>query len=153
MSRKPRKVEPRCVDCGGLGVLKPGRDVYPHRDDLWGLQFYVCTCGARVGCHKGTDLPLGYPCGPATARVRDKAHRVFDGLWRRKMERDGVSKGSARGAAYRWLSQELRIPFGDCHIGMMDRATAQRVVGLCTPIFNRTRPLLEDLTARSEEGP
>ncbi len=59
------------------------------------------------------------------------AHAAFDPLWKAKQRKEGISASKARGAGYLWLANTLGIERKDCHIGMMDRATAQRVVALC----------------------
>jgi hypothetical protein len=127
---RPDPVYPFCIECGGLGELTPGAVVYPDRKDRHALSFYVCACGARVGCHPGTTEPLGLPCGPATALARDKAHRVFDRIWRRKVPKGGRYR-RAREEAYRWLARELGLEPGRCHISQMDLATCRRVIQLC----------------------
>jgi hypothetical protein len=63
---------------------------------------------------------------------KKKAHSVFDPLWRKKIEREGCSKSFARKAGYRWLSEQLDIPFEKCHIGEFDVDMCQRVVEVCT---------------------
>jgi hypothetical protein len=119
-----------CIECGGRGVLTGGKRVHPNRQDLHERWYYVCACGARVGCHPGTTKPLGLPCGPATALARDKAHRAFDPIWKAKVDA-GVRRATARDKAYGWLARELGIRRADCHISHMDEATCRRVIDAC----------------------
>lgn len=126
---KIMKLAPRCIECSGTEAQPVGGDViYPHRPDLKALRFWRCPCGAYVGVHEGTWKPKGYPAGPATHRARIAAHAAFDPLWRRKMAKEGCTPKVARGAGYWWLAGELGIEVQDCHIGMMDEATALKVV-------------------------
>jgi hypothetical protein len=83
------------------------------------------------GCHAGTERPKGRPAAQATRRARQAAHAAFDPLWQAKQRRDGCSKKEARGAGYRWLASQLGVDTKDCHIGMLDRAMALRVVQVC----------------------
>ena len=130
MSKAPRpRPSLSCVECGRQGVLTDGDRVYPHRPDLHDRSFYVCPCGARVGCHKGTTDPLGRPCGPATARARNAAHAAFDPLWKTKIAQ-GFKKREARGAGYLWLAREMGLAPPDCHISHFDRAQALQVVAI-----------------------
>lgn len=122
-----------CLECGASAALVSGADIYPHRPDLHHKPFWRCGCGAYVGCHPGTRVALGTPCGPATRAARNAAHAAFDPLWRRKIERDGMQKHEARGAAYKWLAEQLSIPADDCHIALMDEATARQVSAVCAP--------------------
>lgn len=123
-----------CQECAQVAKLVGGDVIYPHRPDLYSKRFWRCECGAYVGCHPGTNVALGSPCGPVTKAERMAAHAALDPLWRLKMQRDGVPKHEARGAAYRWLAEQLGIASEDCHIGMMDAAMARRVVEVCTAV-------------------
>ncbi|MXP24851.1 hypothetical protein GRI39_02160 [Altererythrobacter indicus] len=111
---------PVCLECGQETKLVGGREIYPHRADLYKLNFYRCACGAYCGCHKGTTSPLGKPCGQETRKARSEAHVAFDPLWKTgRMERK---------QAYAWLSEVTGIPSERCHIGMMDADEARDVV-------------------------
>lgn len=111
---------PKCADCGSLATLTCGAEVYPHRPDLADKPVWVCTCGARCGCHPDTIKPLGTPAGAETRIARMDAHRTFDVLWK--------SGTMSRKAAYRWLAEQMDLHPDDCHIGMMDREQAEKVV-------------------------
>jgi hypothetical protein len=114
------EVEPTCIECGGMGALVTGERVYPHRPDLYAKRFYLCACGAYCGCHPGSVVPLGNPCGPETRRARSAAHDVFDPLWR--------NGSMARPSAYAWLAEATGILREKCHIGMMTAEQARLVV-------------------------
>lgn len=132
MARQPiQNIEPVCIECGKMGVMTTGEAIYPHRPDLWSKPFFRCECGAYVGAHPGTEIPLGYPAGPATRRARNDAHAAFDPLWKAKAARDGIGKGKARGLGYAWLSRTLGIEPAACHISHMSAADALRVVAAC----------------------
>lgn len=76
-----------------------------------------------MGCHPGTNKPLGAPAGQLTKWARMDAHKHFDKIWQ--------DKSMSRKAAYKWLAGELGIEAKSCHIGSMDRDTAKRVVAIC----------------------
>lgn len=75
-----------CVECKQDvdAKLVTGKEVYPHRSDLYNLLFYKCpACGGFVGTHKdGTNKPLG--CIPTFAlkRARIGVHDRMDKLWK-----------------------------------------------------------------------
>lgn len=120
----PAPVEaPVCLECGGEGTLVTGREIYPHRPDLYAKSFWRCSCGAYCGCHGMTTKPLGHPCGPVTRAARSAAHAAFDPIWKR-----GVMD---RSAAYAWLSSATGIESERCHIGMMTAEQAALVVDAC----------------------
>ena len=100
-----------------------GKEIYPHRPDLYSLNFYQCKpCGAYVGCHKTGDgkQPLGRLANAELRAAKSAAHAAFDPMWK-----DGKKK---RGSAYAWLADALGIDKRDCHIGMFDVETCRRVV-------------------------
>ena len=116
--------EPICIECGKAGRLVGGRDIYPHRPDLYTKSFYRCECGAYCGCHPGTTKALGHPCGPETRKARSAAHAAFDPLWKQKV--------MGRADAYAWLAEATGIPAKRCHIGMMTADQARSVVAAVT---------------------
>lgn len=111
-----------CPYCGNPARFQSGSIIYPHRADLAGKHFWACPpCDAYVGCHDGTDKPLGRLADRELRRAKMAAHAAFDPLWR------GQS-GKVRKAAYRWLAERLGIHPADCHIGMFNVAQCWRVV-------------------------
>jgi hypothetical protein len=113
-----------CDYCSRQTSFVRGSQVYPHRPDLHKLRFYMCRpCGAWVGVHRGTVKPLGRLADAALRRAKMDAHAAFDPLWKK-----GRGKRSSR---YRWLADRLGIQPADCHIGMFDIATCERVVDIC----------------------
>jgi len=117
-----------CADCGGSSTCVTGREIYPHRGDLHHKRFWLCGCGAYVGCHPGSTRPLGSPAGAETRRARNAAHAAFDPLWKRKIIRDGLQQHEARRAGYEWLAEQMGLPMEQTHIGMFTAAQCARVV-------------------------
>lgn len=113
-----------CHYCMAPAELVGGDVIYPHRADLANKLFYRCEpCGAYVGCHDGTDKPLGRLADAELRAAKSAAHRAFDPLWR--------SKQMKRSEAYKWLAEQLGIEGKDCHIGMFDVETCWRAVRAC----------------------
>jgi len=128
----------KCRYCHEPAKLTRLGDIgYPYQRDYGPM--YVCIADqAWVGCHPGTTKPLG---GLANAELREwkiKAHAAFDPLWQAKIRRDGCSKSQARKAGYRWLSEQLSIPFEKTHIGYMDVDECRRVVEVCEAVRRKT---------------
>lgn len=119
-----------CDYCGNAAKLVTGKAIYPRRPDLFRLHFWQCEpCGAYVGCHKkeggngdGTK-PLGRLANAELRAAKTRAHAAFDPLWR--------ERNMKRHKAYGWLAEKLGISKADCHIGMMDVETCERVVAAC----------------------
>jgi hypothetical protein len=113
-----------CPYCDQHAALVLGSSVYPHRADLNKLRFYICRpCDAWVGCHGSGVTPLGRLANAELRRAKMAAHAAFDPLWKRRTMK--------RSAAYKWLADSLAIDPKDCHIGMFDVQTCERVVELC----------------------
>lgn len=132
---------PACPYCGLTAVIVGGDIIYPHLPHFAGRRFWKCfSCGdAYVGCHPGSDKPLGRLANKDLRLAKTHAHAAFDPLWEAKMERDKISKGEARSRAYRWLASQLGIDPKDCHIGMMDIQACRRVVLICRPYAAKLR--------------
>lgn len=111
------------IECGYCHIPAEkvtGKEIYPHRPDLYHLTFYKCSCGAYVGCHKGTETPMGSLADEATRKARNRAHAMFDQLWK-----DGHM---TRSAAYGWMRHVTGKKKEHCHIGMFDVETCNKVV-------------------------
>jgi len=110
-----------CKYCDRQAVLRMGCEVYHGRPDLARKLFWVCTpCGARVGCHPGTDKPLGDLADANLRDARAAAHRALDRVWG-----DG---SMTRGQAYRWLAGAIKVKPSRCHIGQFDESQCSAVV-------------------------
>lgn len=110
-----------CRFCGGGVSLVNNAQFYGGREYGWPLAYACCQCGARVGCHPGTDIPLGTLADKATMRARRAAHDAFDPLWRDQ------GKGM-RKKAYEALSKAMGRP--NAHISWMDTAECCMVIEL-----------------------
>lgn len=124
----PREV--RCTHCGALAQLHPSSASFYNGQD-YGPVWACAPCSALVGCHKGTTNALGSPADKATRQLRRRAHALFDPLWEAKVRLTGCSRKKARGAAYRWLAEQLGVPPSACHISWMGPEQVQRVIALC----------------------
>lgn len=114
-----------CDYCGKVIPLTTGKKVYRHRPDLYEKKFYKCwPCDALVGCHPGTEVPLGRLANKELRVAKMAAHAAFDPLWK--------SGWKKRGSCYAWLAESLGINIKDCHIGMFDVDMCNRVVEVCT---------------------
>ncbi|QWL60679.1 hypothetical protein HQ400_21660 (plasmid) [Aeromonas jandaei] len=114
---------PICPYCGERSVFTSSREVYSGRD--FG-PIYLCKClpgWAYVGCHPGTVKPLGRLADKELRFWKKQAHAAFDPLWK--------GKHMKRGQAYGWLAEQLGIDKSDCHIGMFDVKTCERVKFIC----------------------
>ena len=115
---------PICPHCGKESVAVTGRDIYPHLHELYDKVFYQCKpCDAYIGCHPGTNKPLGGLANAELRKARTEAHRVFDPMWR--------SRKMTRRQAYDWLSKKIGLKIDECHVGMFDVKMCERVIQVC----------------------
>lgn len=113
-----------CPYCHCDSEQVTGSEVYPHRADLRHKKFYRCEpCGALVGCHPGTDKPLGQLAKASLRKLRSQVHTHFDSLWQ--------TGSYSRSRAYKQLAAELGIDPADCHIGMFGEDLCERAIQWC----------------------
>ena len=121
------KIPTICRYCGGVIRLVPARRIYGASTDRLGLSnenIYLCqNCNARVGCHKGTNRPLGNVANEVLRLKRMETHQIFDTFWQRQR--------MSRTAAYKWLSKEMKLPKAKAHIGGFEMDQCQQVIDLC----------------------
>lgn len=119
-----------CNCCGGRVDLVSNAEFYGGREYGWPLAYLCRSCGARVGTHPDTDIPLGSLADAKTIRARRAAHAAFDTLWKGKTQQH-------RNAAYAALAKAMGLP--EAHISWMDAAQCARVVALCRATM-RSKP-------------
>ena len=111
-----------CCCCNKQAKIVSGNKIYPKRPDLKEKLFWLCECGAYVGCHGNSNKPLGELAHKEVRLLRRKAHNVLDEIWKsKKMQRKEV---------YQWLAIKLGINYEDCHIGLFDMELCQKVIDI-----------------------
>lgn len=98
--------------------LTNGREVYPHRPDLYALPRWKCDdCGNSVGTHHKTNdptRPLGNIPSTEIKKARMHIHELIDPAWK--------GKRMKRGALYAELSQRLGYKYHTAEIKTIDEA-------------------------------
>lgn len=108
-----------CNYCGRKAELVDSKVIY---GTSYGMMYLCRHCNAYVGCHKGTDRPLGRLADAELRYWKKAAHAVFDPLWRQ-----GRFRGQ-RKAAYEWLAEQMGLPVEQTHIGMFDIAQCKQAI-------------------------
>lgn len=108
-----------CDYCGRKAELVDSKVIY---GTSYGMMYLCRHCNAYVGCHKGTDRPLGRLADAELRYWKKAAHAVFDPLWRQ-----GRFRGQ-RKAAYEWLAEQMGLPVEQTHIGMFDIAQCKQAI-------------------------
>ena len=82
---------------------------------------YLCRdCDAFVGCHSGSDRPLGRLADARLREYKKRAHSCFDRIWKCHF--------MARSQAYKWLAEAMNLSGQETHIGMFNISQCQQVI-------------------------
>lgn len=120
-----------CGECSTACEETTGKEVYPHREDLYHLKFFQCPkCGARCGVNASTGKPSGTPAGPETRRARQEAHTYLDKLWKN-------GGPMTRKEVYAWLQGVMGLTSEECHIAKMNVDQAEMVANLADIYFKK----------------
>ena len=111
-----------CHCCGGIEVdarLTTGAEIYPHREDLHGLPFWIHDkCGNYVGCHHKSNVnpiePLGSIVSKKVKAKRIAIHKILDPLWK--------SGEYNRTYIYKWLSAKIGFTYHTAEIKTVKEA-------------------------------
>lgn len=94
-----------------------GKIAYPHRPDLKNKPLWQCPlCDNFVGCHKGTDKPLGVIVSKEVKAIRVALHNLIDPVWK--------TKKLSRKEVYRALSKVLGYEYHTGNITNLSEAVA-----------------------------
>lgn len=126
--KDPQTVPVQCQYC--LDVVE-----VQHHDRIYGKAYgdwpwmYVCVgCGARVGMHPFTAIPLGALADASTREARKRCKPAFERLWN--------SGRMGRSEAYSWLAGKLGLTASRCHFGLFDAETCKRASDICNDYAN-----------------
>lgn len=103
----------------------------------YGGKMWVCecfpSCEFRVGCHRGSDTPMGQMCDNATRQARQAAHQVFDQLW----TQGWLKRNQAYDLLKRRMGSEKNV-----HIAESDIGECTRIAQIATGELYRLRTTL-----------
>ena len=93
--------------------LTDGKEIYPHRSDLFDLPFWKCdACNNFVGCHhktKDRTRPLGVIVSQPIKNMRKKIHALLDPVWQSgKRHRGSVYAEMSKRLGYQFHTAEIR---------------------------------------------
>lgn len=104
-----------CCGCGKEteARLTDGKEIYPHRKDLYSLPFWKCDqCENYVGCHhktKNRTKPLGNIPTPELRTARRHIHKILDPMWKNgKMKRKDIYSKISDFLGYQFHTSEIR---------------------------------------------
>lgn len=103
--------------CGCKKYVKPrlttGREIYPHRENLYHLNFYKCdACNNYVGTHKNSIkkiIPLGNIPTSKIRNLRIQIHNLIDSIWQSgKMKRKDLYKKISLEIGWEYHTAKIR---------------------------------------------
>lgn len=110
----PLPVPTVCPYCQGAVRCVSNSLIYGREYGDWPYAYRCSTdgCGAYVGLHPFTNIPLGTLANAELREARKEAKAAFNPIWQGQM--------TSRSDAYAWLADALRIPAAECHFGWFD---------------------------------
>lgn len=124
--KNPLPAPDNCRYCGPSTPVFIGHhaEVYNGRSYGEWPYVYLCeSCGAYVGLHPFTDIPLGTLADAQLRDARKKHKTVFHEVMQ--------AAGMDRRQAYRWLAGELGIQVGACHWGWFEIEDCVKAGAIC----------------------
>lgn len=121
--RNPMQAPEQCRFCSGDVRIAKHEEIYGKNYSEWPWVYLCENCGAYVGMHPFTSIPLGTLADKQTRDARKNCKPAFESLWR--------TGEMSRTAAYQWLADQLGIPVGECHFGWFDIDTCERAKNIC----------------------
>lgn len=119
----PLPVPEKCPHCGGGCEIVNNSKIHGREYGEWPFAVLCDRCGAYVGLHPFTGIPLGTLATAAIRSARKRAKEAFNPLWQQG--------GMSRSEAYSWLANALGIAnVNECHIGWFDVAQCNSVVNV-----------------------
>ena len=115
-----------CRYCRSTVSIRSNAAVYGGREYGAWPYVYLCDssdCGAYVGIHPHTDIPLG----TLADRELRESRKINKGAFLRLSK----ARGWSRKQSYRWLASELDIPMDDCHWGWFSIDQAEEAGQVC----------------------
>lgn len=125
ISKPSLSVPTRCTNCNSIHIeLTTKSEIYGRKYGNWPYCYFCHNCGASVGCHPNSFIPMGYMATSQVRRLRAKLHKLLDPIWKLKY--------LSRSQTYNWLATQLDIDMGECHISQMTQPILERALCILT---------------------
>lgn len=124
-----------CCNCNAEVEVRltDGKEIYPHRPDLYRLPFWKHDrCGGFVGCHHKTKertKPLGCIPTEEIKNIRKAIHAILDPMWMKKQH--------SRKYIYQKLSNAIGREYHTAEIRSINEANA--VISKLKELSNKSR--------------
>jgi len=126
-----------------------------YRGEDFGPVWACVPCDARVGCHKGTDNPLGRLATDYLRKLKMRVHGLLDPVWKAApeaytgppLEKPKRICSLMRSRCYRWLAWKMGIEYALCHVGMFSEGQCIQAID----ILKQERPTPQSVRAWAKE--
>lgn len=113
-----------CNLCSGPVEVITHIELYGQLYGEWPFAYRCQDCGAYVGMHPFTNIPLGTLADAEIREARKKCKPAFDKLWKHRHDFDRLS-------AYEWLAHEMGMPTEQCHFGWFTAEQCYKAKAIC----------------------
>ena len=138
--KHPIPIPTECRHCGGKVEPVHHTEIYPVAFGEWPWSYLCRNCGACVGMHPYTNLPLGTLANKQQREARNSVKKLFNAIWI-----DAPDRRAARTQAYVWLASKMGLTEATCHFGLFDEAHCKAAKKLLEEAY-------ADLQAQMERG-
>ncbi len=117
--KNPLPVPVACPHCAAAVRIATHAEIYHGRSyGEWPWAYLCEDCGAYVGMHPFTNIPLGTLATEEIRAARQSCKAPFERLYR--------GGAMSRTEAYKVLASALDIPVSECHFGWFDVAMCKK---------------------------
>jgi len=121
--KNPLPAPTSCRFCKSNVRIATHLEVYGRDYSDWPYMYLCDDCGAYVGMHPFTNIPLGTLADRQTRLARKMCKMPLENIWK--------SEAMTRSEAYTWLAGELNISVSECHFGWFDVSLCEKAKDIC----------------------
>ena len=127
--KDPLAAPSHCHLCSGEVRIATHQEVYGRDFSKWPYLYLCEACGAYVGLHPFTAIPLGTLADKNTRDARKKCKVPFESIWKSGL--------MTRTQAYYWLASAMGIPARECHFGWFSAEQCHAAYHHCMSLLNK----------------
>lgn len=125
--KDPAPVPKSCCHCSGNILIVNNSSIYGKEYGEWPWAYLCESCGAYVGMHPFTNIPLGTLATKAIREARKSCKPYFTRMFN--------VKKIPRSEGYKLLAAELGIDTTLCHFGLFDVDMCQKAKSACLKLM------------------
>lgn len=135
----PTPIPTTCRHCGGHVAPVHNSEIYGTAFGDWPWSYLCRGCGAYVGMHPYTNIPLGTLANKQQRDKRSAVKRMFNELWV-----SAPNRREARTKAYAWLASKMGLTEAECHFGLFDEDLCDKASDVIEEAHENFRALMRE---------